>query len=480
MDHFNYIDGELHVDGIRARDIVAKYGSPVYVYSARTLVHHYLALKEAFSAISPMICFSVKSCSNLSILKLLSSQGSAFDVVSGGEIYRAVKAGVAAEKIVFAGVGKSTDELRGAVEAGVFLFNVESEAELERLDAVATAAGKRVKAAIRVNPDVADAGTNAKTSTGGRQTKFGVPIMRADALYAPRSCHSVDVVGIHIHLGSPIPDTDTYLRAIDKVEQMVDRLESAGCTIEFINIGGGFPARYSGKQCNSLADIGKAIGDRLQGLKRRGKHFIVEPGRAISANAGILLTTVEYMKNGWDRRIAIVDAGMNTLVRPTLYGASHVIWPTESPGFSGHWSELGEAYEASGLDAIDVVGPICETGDYFALGRPMPAIESASVLAIFSCGAYGMSMASQYNSRVRPAEVLVDGRTARLVRAREREEDLIAHELCGLEGTEECVAVYAGTGESGYRRYNPGPHRDRLESMGGRPAMIADGKDYLQ
>lgn len=437
MDNFTYIDGELHVDGIRARDIVADYGSPVYVYSATMLIQHYQALKKAFSAISPMICFSVKSCSNLSILKLLSNEGSGLDVVSGGEIYRALKAGVAAEKIVFAGVGKSQDELRSAVKAGVFLFNAESEAELARLDAVATAAGKRVKAAIRVNPDVADAETNDKTATGGRQTKFGVPIERADALYAPGLYRSVDVVGIHIHLGSPIYSTDTYLRAIDEVEHMVDRLEAQGCVIEFINISGGFPVRYNsgGKEGDSLADIGRAIGARLQGLKQRGKHFIVEPGRSISANAGILLTTVEYMKNGWDRRIAIIDAGMNTLVRPTLYGASHVIWPITSPGFSGHWSELAAAHADAGLDAIDVVGPICETGDYFALGRPLPALASASVLAIFRCGAYGMSMASQYNSRCRPAEVLVDGQRVRVIRVREREEDLVAHELCGLEGT---------------------------------------------
>lgn len=437
MDHFNYIDGELHVDGIKARDIVAEYGSPVYVYAARTLVRHVRAIEEAFAAISPMICFSVKSCSNLSILKLLSDQGAGLDVVSGGEIYRALKAGAAADRIVFAGVGKSTQELRMAVEAGVFLFNVESEAELARLEAVAAAAGKRVKAAVRVNPDVADAGTNDKTATGGRQTKFGVPLMRAEGLYAPGRYPSVDVVGIHIHLGSPIPSMDTYLRAIDRVEQMVDRLEADGCTIEFINIGGGFPARYNtaGERSDPLADIGKAIGSRLQGLKQRGKHFIVEPGRAISANAGILLTTVEYMKDGWDRRIAIVDAGMNTLVRPTLYGAGHVIWPIASPGFSGHWSALAQAHQEADLDPIDVVGPICETGDYFALGRPLPAIDSASVLAIFSCGAYGMSMASQYNSRVRPAEVLVDGPVARLIRAREREEDLVAHELCGLDGS---------------------------------------------
>ncbi len=332
---------------------------------------------------------------------------------------------------MFAGVGKGRDELRYAIDAGVLLFDVESEAELQRIDIVAGEAGKRVKVAIRVNPDVADSDTHEKTATGGRQTKFGVPIERAGQLYVPGHCANVDVVGIHIHVGSPIFSTDTYLRAIDKVEQLVDTLERDGRALEFINIGGGFPAHYhtETKPMCPLGEMGGAISARLQSLKARGLRFIIEPGRSISANAGVLLTTVEYMKQGWERKIAIVDAGMNVLVRPTLYDASHVIWPTRFAGFQGHWSTLplGEG------EPMDVVGPICETGDYFALGRALPALEQDMVLAVFSCGAYGMSMASQYNSRGRPPEVLVEGDNARLIRARESHADLIAHELCGLE-----------------------------------------------
>jgi len=438
MDHFNFINGNLHAEHIDVRTIVEQHGSPIYIYSAQTLKNHYAVLQDAFSALSPLICFSVKSCSNLSILKLLVDQGSGLDVVSGGELYRALMAGVAADKIVFAGVGKSHEEISYAVEAGVFLFNVESEAELLRLDEIASTAGKRIKVAIRINPDVADAGTHEKTATGGRQTKFGIPIERAYELFAPKRYANVDVVGIHIHLGSPIPSAQTYLSAIDKIEEMISRLEAADCAIEFVNIGGGFPAQY-GTESNpvcSLTETGRLICDRLQELKQRGIRFIIEPGRSISANAGILVTTVEYIKQGWDRKIAIVDAGMNVLLRPTLYGANHVVWPAHYGDFSGHWTALTEsAHESTvaNLEDTDVVGPICETGDHFALGRPLPAFGDGSLLAIFSCGAYGMSMASQYNSRGRPAEVLVEGGRAKLVRVRESHEDLVVHELCGLE-----------------------------------------------
>lgn len=440
MDHFNFINGQLHAEQVDVRAIVEQHGSPVYLYSAQSLKNHYAVLQNAFSALAPLICFSVKSCSNLSVLKLLVDQGSGLDVVSGGELYRALMAGVTADKIVFAGVGKSHEEISYAVDVGVFLFNVESEAELLRLDAVASAAGKRVKVAIRVNPDVVDAGTHEKTATGGRQTKFGIPIERAYELFTPKRYASVDVVGIHIHLGSPIPSAHTYLSAIDKIEAMVNRLQAADCSIEFINIGGGFPAQY-GNESNpvcSLTETGALICERLQELKRRGLRFIIEPGRSISANAGVLLTTVEYIKQGWDRKIAIVDAGMNVLLRPTLYGANHVIWPTRFGDFSGHWTALSESVRKTGaapLEEIDIVGPICETGDHFALGRPLPVLEDASLLAIFSCGAYGMSMASQYNSRGRPPEVLVEGAHARLIRRRESHDDLIAHERCGLENT---------------------------------------------
>ena len=439
MDHFHYLGGELHIEGVPASAIVDGHGSPTYVYSARTFRHHCAVVRNAFSGIAPLICFSVKSCSNLAVLKLVVEQGCGLDVVSGGELYRALQAGCSPEKIVFAGVGKSRDELSYAIDAGVFMFNVESEGELARIDEVARAAGKRVKAAVRVNPDVADAGTHENTSTGGRQTKFGVPLLRARALFERNLYRQVDVVGIHVHLGSPIAATATYLAAIDKVERLVDAIEASGNAIELINIGGGFPAQYRADDIHAscpLAQMGAAVCDRLQGLKRRGKHFIIEPGRSISANAGILLTSVEYIKQGWERRIAIVDAGMNVLLRPTLYGASHVIWPTSYGGFDGHWSDLpgqgGQGGDAEGFDAIDIVGPICETGDYFALGRPMPALNGGDLVAIFSCGAYGMSMASQYNSRGRPAEVMVDGDRHQLIRRRESYADLIAHELFGL------------------------------------------------
>lgn len=438
MDHFNFINGHLQVEYVDVRQIVEQHGSPVYIYSAQTLKNHYAVLQDAFSALSPLICFSVKSCSNLSILKLLVDEGSGLDVVSGGELYRALMAGVTADKIVFAGVGKSREEISYAVEAGVLLFNVESEAELLRLDEIASTASKRIKVTIRVNPDVADAGTHEKTSTGGRQTKFGIPIESAYELFAPKRYSSVDVVGIHIHLGSPIPSVQTYLSAIDKVEDMINRLEAVDCAVEFVNIGGGFPAPY-GTESNpvcSLTETGALICERLHPLKQRGIRFIIEPGRSISANAGILLTTVEYIKQGWDRKIVIVDAGMNVLLRPTLYGANHVIWPTHFDNFSGHWTTLTRSAQYSGvtrLEETDIVGPICETGDYFALGRLLPAFGEGSLLAIFSCGAYGMSMASQYNSRGRPPEVLVEGARAKLVRTRESHEDLVAHELCGLD-----------------------------------------------
>lgn len=438
MDHFHYVNGELHIEGVPASAIAEAHGSPVYVYSAQTFKDHCAVVRSAFSGLEPLICFSVKSCSNLAVLKLLVEQGCGLDVVSGGELYRALQAGAAPEKIVFAGVGKSREELAYAIDAGVFLFNAESEGELARIDEVARAAGKRVKAAVRVNPDVADADTHEKTSTGGRQTKFGVPLLRAEALFERNLYRHVDVVGIHVHLGSPIAATATYLTAIDKVEQLADRIEASGGKIEFINIGGGFPAHYRANEARescSLGEMGAAICDRLQGLKRRGKHFIIEPGRSISANAGILLTSVEYIKQGWERKIAIVDAGMNVLLRPTLYGASHAIWPASFGAFDGHWSALpglGGRDDDEGFDAIDIVGPICETGDYFALGRAMPALDGGDLLAIFSCGAYGMSMASQYNSRGRPAEVMVDKDRQRLIRHRESYADLVAHELCGL------------------------------------------------
>ncbi|MBB1487523.1 diaminopimelate decarboxylase [Oceanospirillum sediminis] len=428
MDHFSYQNGELFVEQTSAQSICDQFGSPAYVYSERTLTENYRTFESAFAGINPLICFSIKSCSNLSVLKHLVSLGSGMDVVSGGELFRALKAGVSTDKIVFAGVGKSHDELRYAIESGVYLFNIESEPELERLAALAEEAGRTVKAAIRINPDISDAGTHAKTSTGGRHTKFGVPLERARVLFCSDLYPFVDITGIHIHLGSPIPSTETYLRAIDRVEALIDEVESQGAKIELLNIGGGYPAAYHTDNTvpQSISSIGEQISERLQRLRNKGKTFIIEPGRSISANSGILLTSVEYVKQGWDREITILNAGMNILLRPTLYNADHVIWPASCQGFNGHWSELISAQTET--QCTDIVGPICETGDYFALGRQMPPMQSGDLIAVFSCGAYSMSMASQYNSRVRPAEVMVSGNDCRLIRQRESYEDLISHE----------------------------------------------------
>lgn len=446
MDHFSFIGGRLHAEGVDVHSIVKQYGSPVYVYSARTLRDHVAALRQAFAPAAPMICFSVKSCANLSVLRLLSDAGCGMDVVSGGELYRALAAGVPADRIVFAGVGKSEDEIRYAAEQGVYMFNAESEAEMQRLELAAVAAGKRVRVAVRVNPDVADAGTPAKTSTGGRQTKFGVPLSRAAALFAPDRYRKLDVCGVHVHLGSPIHDVRTYLTAIGRIEELVAEVERGGGRVDTINLGGGFPAHYGRREggqdggqdggpdgepdsAAALAAMGHAICERLRPLQAQGKRFIIEPGRSISANAGVLLTTVEYVKQGWDRVVTVLNAGMNALLRPSMYGAEHFMWPAQHGSYTGHWNALAEP---NAFEPADIVGPICETGDYFALGRPLPPLQSGDVLAVFSCGAYGMSMASQYNARARPAEVLVDGTEVREIRRRETYADLVAHEADGI------------------------------------------------
>lgn len=437
MDLFKYINGHLHIENVTAESIVQAYGSPVYVYSANTLRDHYHAIKTAFSEVEPLICFSVKSCSNLSVLRVLVEQGSGLDVVSGGELFRSLKAGVEAEKIVFAGVGKSRQEIREGILAGVGYFNAESIGELRRLDDIAAQVDRRVSVAIRINPDVIDPSTPEKTSTGGRHTKFGIPIDQLDSLFTSYDFRNIDITGLHVHLGSPIPATQTYLTAIDKIENAIHRIEKVGGRIDTINLGGGFPAQYcsgTDSPC-SIADMGAAICNRLRGLKARGKRFIIEPGRSISANSAILLTSVEYLKEGWDRRIAVIDAGMNVLLRPSMYGARHELWPIRDGSFSGHWSELAQRSqtEMTDLQVVDVVGPICETGDHFAINRHLPELKGDDILAVYSCGAYAMSMASQYNSRQRPAEIIVDGDRVRVIRQREQYHDLVAHELCGLQ-----------------------------------------------
>jgi len=456
MDHFSYIDGNLQVEGVPAQDIVDRFGSPVYAYSAQALRDHVAALQQAFAPVAPLVCYSVKSCSNLSVLQLLVRQGCGMDVVSGGELQRALAAGALPATIVFAGVGKSADEIRLALANGIFMFNAESEAELERIDAIAGELDKRARVALRINPDVADAATPDKTATGGRHTKFGIPLTRALPLFRPGRYRHADVCGVHIHLGSPIPDAGTYVAGIDRVERLIGQVEALGGRIDTVNIGGGFPVSYgrlhdapngpaqgvahdavhgAAAVAPALAEMGRILCGQLARLHAQGKRIVIEPGRSISANAGLLLATVEYMKQGWDRGIAILDAGMNTLLRPAMYGARHVIWPVADGGAQGPWRTVAERGGVA-LVAVDVAGPICETGDLFAQARPLPPLVAGQVLAVFSCGAYGMSMASQYNSRPRPAEVMVDGGRAWEIRAREAMAELLAPELAGLLGAE--------------------------------------------
>jgi diaminopimelate decarboxylase len=429
MQQFHYQDGMLHAEQIPVSNLVAEYGSPLYVYSVTQLLENYRAIRSAFASIEPRIFYSVKSCPNLGVLRALGNDGAGMDIVSGGELQRALAAGVSSDRIVFAGVGKLREEMEEALAADIFMFNVESPQELNRLQEVAAAAGKRARVALRVNIDVSDPDTHAKTATGGRHTKFGIPMEQAYALYRSLQHPNLELTGIHIHLGSPIPSPRTYIAALDRVSEMIAELRSTGHVISLVNIGGGYPVSYitpDDDQVPSIAEVGARICSRLEELRKQGVEFAIEPGRVISATAGVLLCTVEYVKQGWDREIAIVDAGMNLLIRPALYGARHPIWPARHDGYTGSWGV--SATPGAHTEEIDVVGPICETGDSFALQRRLPRLGEGDVLAVFCAGAYGMSQASQYNSRPRPAEILVEGARAHVIRRRETYKDLMEHE----------------------------------------------------
>ena len=430
---FHYLNGVLHAEEIPVKDLIAEYGSPLYVYSATQLVQNYRAIRAAFAPIDPLICYSVKSCGNVGVLKVLANEGAGMDIVSGGELQRALAAGVAPERIVFAGVGKSREEMKQALAADIFMFNVESTQELDRLQAIAAAAGKKARVALRVNIDVADPDTHAMTATGGRHTKFGIPLKQAQELYLSTDRSALEITGLHIHLGSPIPSPQTYTTAFDKVIEVITQLRKVGHDITMVNIGGGYPVSYRDPddiEVPSIGEIGARICEKLHALHGQGVKFAIEPGRVISATAGMLLSSVEYVKQGWDRKIAILDTGMNSLIRPTLYGAHHPIWPVNYKDYSGSWGIYSTA--VAGTQEMDVVGPICETGDFFALQRRLPPLAEGDVMAIFCAGAYGMSQASQYNSRPRPAEILVEGARSSVVRRRESYKDLLEHEVDSL------------------------------------------------
>jgi diaminopimelate decarboxylase len=429
MDFFHYRDRTLYCEDVPVARLADKYGTPLWVYSRRTLTHHLRQLQEAFAPARPLICYSIKTNGNLAICRLMRSGGSGFDVTSGGELYRALKAGAAGEHIVFAGAGKTDDEIRMGIEARVRMFNVESDAELEALAGVAQRLGRKVDIALRVNPDV-DPRTHVKTTTGKRGTKFGLDWDKVAELGRGLVGHPwVTLRGVHMHLGSPILTTEPYRQALERAAPLVEGLRRQGHPIDTLNTGGGFGIHYRKQEALPATAFAEVI---LPAVKALGCQLILEPGRFIVGNAGILLSRVIYVKDSGGRRFVIQDAAMNDLVRPTLYDSFHRIWPVApAEGVAAP----PEDYEAppAGTQPCDVVGPVCESGDYLARDRHLPPVRRGDLLATFSAGAYGMAMSSNYNGRPRAAEVLVDGASHRLVRRRETYEDLVKPELDVLD-----------------------------------------------
>lgn len=428
MDFFNYKNNELHCENVPASRIAAEVGTPVYVYSKATLLHHYRQVADAFKPLNPTICYSIKSSGNLHICKLLIEAGCGMDVTSGGELFRALKAGCDPKKIIYAGVGKTDDEIRMAIDAGIAAFNIESEAEIENVDRIAGEMKKTAIGALRINPDV-DPGhkTHAKTTTGKKEHKFGVDIERAERVFDQyKSLKNLRIGGLHLHIGSPIYDIAPYVEAVTKANALIDRLTKKGHKIEWLDMGGGFAVNYKHPaQALPVTEHAKAL---LPLLQNKPYKVALEPGRYIVGNAGIVLTRVLYRKQGGEKKFVIIDAGMNDLIRPTLYDAYHFIWPVK-PGDKNVPTARDEDLVPADGETVDVVGPICESGDYLAKARALPQTKRGDLLAVFTAGAYGFAMSSNYNNRPRAAEVLVDGDTFKVIRRRETYEDLIAPEL---------------------------------------------------
>lgn len=424
MDHFRYRGGALFCDDVAADALVERFGSPLYVYSAATLRQHYLRVLDAFAPLRAEICFSVKCCQNLHILRRLREWGSSFDVVSGGELSRVIEAGGDPSRVVFAGVGKRDAEIERALHLGIGWFNVESEAELENLAALAGSQGVAARAALRVNPDV-DPHTHVYTTTGKRETKFGVDLERARNVFrAFRGRPAIDLSGIHLHIGSPVNSVEPYVESITKALTLVDQLRRDGLGIRSINIGGGFGAHYDGSEAPRAAAYAERIVPLLAG---RGLEVLLEPGRSIAANAGVLLTRTLYTKASGDRQFVIVDAAITELLRPALYGSFHFVWPVRpAGGLTPPSRSRGLCLE--GTVRVDVVGPVCESADFLAKDRHLPPVARGDLLCVFSAGAYGFVMSSQYNSRPRVPEVLVEGGEAKLIRRRETYDDLVTAE----------------------------------------------------
>ena len=411
MDHFQYHDHRLFAEEVPLTRVAEQFGTPCYVYSRATLERHWRAFDRAFADRPHLVCFAVKANSNLAVLNVLARLGSGFDIVSVGELERVVAAGGDPSKVVFSGVGKRRDEMRRALELGIRCFNVESLAELERLDRVAGEMGVTAPVALRVNPDV-DARTHPYIATGLKENKFGIDIEAAPAVYRrARELPNLRVSGVDCHIGSQLTELAPFMDALDRVLRLVEQLAADGIALDHLDLGGGLGIRYEEEAPPEPAEYAEAIGRRLEGLPY---EVLIEPGRAIAGNAGVLLTRVEYLKPGSDKAFALIDAAMNDLLRPTLYQARQAIVPV---------IERTEGDEA----VYDLVGPVCETGDFLGKGRRL-RLQPGDLLAVRSSGAYGFTMSSNYNSRPRPPEVMVDGDQVHLVRRRETVEALFAGE----------------------------------------------------
>ncbi len=418
MNHFAHKEGVLHCENVSLLEIAKQCGTPAYVYSHATFVRHYEVFQEALSSTPHLICFSVKANSNLAILNLLGSLGCGADIVSGGELVRALRAGISPDKIVFSGVGKTREEMEMALKAGILSFNVESRAELVLLQEVAQEQGCIAPVSLRINPDV-DAKTHPYISTGLQENKFGIPWTQALPTYRlAASLSHIKVVGVDCHIGSQLVETEPFVAASEKLAVLIDTLFEEGISISHVDVGGGLGIPYSKPgedKPPSPARYGEALLGPLSCLKKHNLKLICEPGRVIAGNAGVLLTKVLYCKESEAKRFAITDAAFNDLMRPSLYGAYHPITPVV-------------AHPERSSIVMDIVGPICESGDFFAKDRSITELESGECIAIGSSGAYGFSMSSNYNSRPRVCEVLVKGDTFAVVRTRESVEQMLANE----------------------------------------------------
>jgi diaminopimelate decarboxylase len=449
LDAFTYRGGVLHAGEVPVSEIADAVGTPTFVYSAEAIRSNYQRIERAFAPLGAHLHYAVKASSNLHLLRLLHEQGAGMDVVSGGEMERAWLAGTPMQDIVFAGVGKTEAEQRAALDGRfspllddaerlgahnidsrgpVGLFNVESESELEVLARVAAELGVVARACLRVNPDV-DARTHEYTTTGLEENKFGVSWRRVPEIFeAFRDVASVELVGLHVHIGSPVREIEPYESAVKVLLRLVDTLEAEGFAIKVLDLGGGWPMNYTDGQSHGIEPFAEALIPLLEERAKNGLQIVLEPGRSILANAGVLLTRVQHVKVGRAKTFVICDAGMHTLIRPAFYRAFHFAWPAQVE--ARHVPPAAaEQIDLPGLVPSDIVGPICETGDFLARGRNLPPVERGDLIAVFSAGAYGMSMSSNYNDHGRSAEVLVDGKRTVVINERQKLSTLLETEM---------------------------------------------------